>query len=223
MFAEEDLLPISALQHYIFCPRQCALIHVEQVWSDNVLTVQGSLLHSKVHASGSEARGDLIVMRGMRIRSLRLGLIGQADAVEFVRCSMEEDGVRLADRHGHWRPSVIEYKRGRPKIDRCDEVQLCAQVMCMEEMLGVEIFEAAIFYGDPRRRYRVSINKSLRIETTDAIVAVRALLESSLLPVAVDDKRCRRCSLLDQCQPGITSRKRSAAAYLKAAVKEQCG
>jgi CRISPR-associated exonuclease Cas4 len=157
----------------------------------------------------------------MRIRSLRLGLIGQSDAVEFVRSAEAGDGVALTDRKGHWKPVVVEYKRGSPKIDRCDEVQLCAQVMCLEEMLGVEMSEAAIFYGEPRRRYPVLIDRELRSETTDTIVAVRALLESSLLPVAVDDKRCYRCSLVDECQPHITSRKRSAVAYLRGAIKKQ--
>ena len=122
MFSEDELLPLSALQHLLFCERQCALIHIEQAWAENRLTVEGKNLHAKVHEADDESRGDLRIVRGLRLRSLRLGLVGQADVVEFHK---QGDA---------WLPFPVEYKRGKPKPEPCDEVQLCAQAICLEEM-----------------------------------------------------------------------------------------
>ena len=146
-YTEDDLLPLSGLQHMLFCERQCALIHVEQVWAENRLTAEGRIMHDRVHEADRVSRGDIRVEYAMPLRSLRLGLIAKADVVEFHR-EMEtgENGLEK------WRPFPVEYKHGKPKKDNSDKVQLCAQAMCLEEMLDVEIPDGAIFYGKTRRR-----------------------------------------------------------------------
>ena len=141
LFAEDDLIMVSALQHYLFCPRQCALIHLEQQWLENRLTAEGRILHERVHTSGRESRRTLRVEYDVPIRSLRFGLVGFADVVEFHR---QEDGS--------WQPLPVEYTRGRPKRDDSDRVQLCAQALCLEEMLGCTVPQGALYYGEKRRR-----------------------------------------------------------------------
>jgi len=208
MYSEDELLPLSALQHLVFCERQCALIHLEGAWDDNRLTAEGRLLHERVHEAGDECRGDVRIARGLRLRSLRLGLTGQADVVEFHR---QPDGT--------WRPFPIEYKRGRPKPDACDEVQLCAQAMCLEEMLGVEIPQGAIFYGQPRRRHDVALTAALRVQTENAAQRLHELLRSGETPAAVYEKKCDRCSLLELCMPRVAGQRKSAARYLAGALE----
>ena len=145
MYSEDDLLPISALQHLTFCRRQCALIHIEQLWVDNIFTAQGNVLHERVHDEKRESRRDVRLEHGMPLRSLRLGLVGKGDVVEFHR---DVSGKS-------WRPFPVEYKRGRNKEEECDRVQLCAQALCLEEMLGVGAASGAIYYGKDRRRVEV--------------------------------------------------------------------
>src|SRR3989337_821592 len=140
----DDLIMLSALQHYVFCPRQCALIHIEQLWAENVLTAEGRIMHDKVDTANRESRGNIRIEYGVPMRSLRLGLIGKADVVEF-----HKDGDR-------WIPFPVEYKRGKPKPGNCDKVQLCAQAICLEEMLSVRIPKGALFYGKTKRRLDVS-------------------------------------------------------------------
>jgi len=139
-YTEDDLIPISALQHFVFCERQCALIHIEQAWTENRLTAEGRLLHERVHDQGGESRAGVRIERGLPLRSLRLGLVGVADVVEFHPLS-----------EGGWRPFPVEYKRGKPKRNACDEIQVCAQALCLEEMLGVRIPAGALFYGKTHR------------------------------------------------------------------------
>lgn len=189
-FAEADLLPLSALQHLAFCERQCALIHIEGVWAENRLTAQGRLLHERVHEREDESRGDVRIARGLRLRSLRLGLVGQADVVEF---------HRQPDRT--WQPFPVEYKRGRAKRGDCDRIQLCAQAMCLEEMTGAAVPEGALFYGTPRRRETVCFDPALRAAVGDAARRLHALIEGGRTPSAVFAKRCDNCSLLAQCRP----------------------
>src|SRR3990172_2349159 len=168
----DDLIMLSALQHYVFCPRQCALIHIEQLWSENVLTAEGRIMHDKVDTANRESRGNIRIEYGVPMRSLRLGLIGKADVVEF---------HKIDDRK--WVPFPVEYKRGKPKMDDCDKVQLCAQAICLEEMLNVEIPEGALFYGQTRRREDVVIDKSLRMKTEDAAKKVHELIESGITQI----------------------------------------
>ncbi|HRT04752.1 MAG TPA: CRISPR-associated protein Cas4 [Kiritimatiellia bacterium] len=200
-YSEDDLLPLSALQHLLYCERQCALIHIEQVWSENRFTAEGRLAHDHVHSTGHETRGDMHIARDLSLRSLRLGLIGKADVVEF---------------HGAT-PYPVEHKRGHSKSNRCDEVQVCAQALCLEEMLGKPVPEGALFYGEPRRRTLVTFDPALRAETEAAAARLHRLLESGRTPPAVYDKaKCERCSLLDLCKPRIAG---DVSRYLSEAVR----
>lgn len=207
MFTEDELLPLSALQHLLFCERQCALIHIENQWSENRLTAEGRILHEKVHEADDEIRGETRIVRGLRLRSLRLGLAGQADVVEFYR----QGGV--------WMPYPVEYKRGKPKPDSCDEVQLCAQAICVEEMTNTKIPEGSIYYGRPRRRMSVSLGEILRKKTEDTAGRLHELIKTGLTPKADYQKKCDSCSLVDICLPKATTRNTSSMDYLKTAVE----
>lgn len=214
-FDEDELLPISALQHISFCERQCALIHIEGIWAENRLTVEGNLLHERAHEADSENRSGLHVARGMRLRSLRLGLIGMADVVEFRLLTNETkgEGVRLPNLEGLWRPFPVEYKRGRPKLSNCDEAQLCAQAICLEEMLHVRISDGALFYGEPRRRQEVEFTTELRSATEALALRLRELIKAGRTPEPVYDKKCENCSLADLCLPKALERQ-SVAQYI---------
>lgn len=206
---------LSALQHYLFCPRQCAMIHLEQTWDDNSLTMQGNILHERVHDSKREKRGDVITSYGLRLASTRLGLSGQADVVEFHK---SESGCSLPNTRGKWQPFPVEYKRGRPKKDNCDTVQLCAQALCLEEMLDCRIPCGALYYGKERRRKDVLFDQSLRDETERCVTETHALLNSGTTPPPVADKRCGRCSLKERCLPDTLSKKLST--YYKRLMEE---
>ncbi len=201
MYPESDLLMLSGLQHVLFCERQWALIHIEQQWAENRLTAQGNLLHEKVHSAKTEQRGSLRTVRTLRLVSYKLGLVGQSDLVEFHRCDDGGPGVKLKGAAGLWRPFPVEYKRGKPKKDKSDEVQLCAQAMCLEEMLDVAIPEGAVFYGRNKRRRAVVFDDDLRRLTTDTAQKVHALFDAKITPAANLDARCKACSLLDVCLP----------------------
>ncbi|MBZ9558373.1 MULTISPECIES: CRISPR-associated protein Cas4 [unclassified Modicisalibacter] len=197
------LIPLSALQHYLFCPRQCALIHLEQQWSENRYTAEGRILHERADHLGHERRRGVHTAMALPLASARLGLTGVADVVEF------------DERETPTRVRPIEYKRGRPKAHRADEVQLCAQAMCLEEMLDTRIGEGALFYGKTRRRKIVAFDEELRTLTRQVIDGVGGLFDSNRTPVAdYDAKRCDRCSLMDLCQPRVLGRRRSASRWL---------
>lgn len=206
-FAEDDLLPLSALQHLVFCERQCALIHIEGVWAENARTLEGAHLHRKADAGPRETRRDLRITRAVPLRSFRLGLIGKADVVEWHR------GV-----DGAWRPFPVEYKRGRPKANRCDEVQVCAQALCLEEMLGVRIPAGALFYGLSRRRRDVPFDDGLRSLTEDAAARLHALVAARRTPPARREPKCDACSLLPLCMPEPPGGRRSAERWLRHAL-----
>lgn len=208
-YAEEDLIPLSAIQHVIFCERQCALIHVEQIWDENLLTAEGRIMHERVDERGQQSRGDVKIERGLPLRSLSLGLIGKADVVEFHR---SESGM--------WQPFPVEYKRGKPKTDDCDKVQLCAQAMCLEEMLGVEIPCGALYYGKTKHRQNVTFDHVLRQETKEAAARARELIRGGVTPKAVYTKKCKSCSLLDQCMPRLAQKEHSIKTYLAGMVEE---
>lgn len=209
MFAESDLVPISALQHLLFCPRQCALIHVEQAWDENRFTAEGRILHERVHEAGEESRGEVRTVRGLSVRSLRLGLVGKADVVEFHR----ETGCI-------WRPFPVEYKLGKPKPDESDKVQLCAQALCLEEMLGTMVGSGAIFYGRTRRRLAVDFDGPLRGETEKAAGRLHELIDSGITPKPDYTKKCRSCSLLELCLPQAVRKRVSVAAYIDRMLRE---
>ena len=200
-----DLIAISALQHYLFCPRQCALIHVEQVWAENAATAEGRVAHERVHAEGAESRRGIRTVTGMPLRSDRLGVTGIADVVEL-HPTAEGSG---------WRPFPVEHKLGRPKAHRADEVQLCAQAFALEEMFGMTITEGALFYGQPRRRTPVLFDTALRNLTEQIAAATRALIVSGRTPrMGYDKKRCDACSLIEICRPRTTGAARSVEAWL---------
>ena len=204
MYTEDDLIQLSALQHLVFCERQCALIHIEQLWNENLFTAEGRIMHDKVDTSNRESRGNILIEYSVPIRSLRLGVIGKADVVEF---------HKMEDRT--WLPFPVEYKRGKPKMDDCDKVQLCAQAICLEEMLNVDIKAGALFYGQTRRREDVVFDEKLRLETEDAAKKVHALIESGMTPKPEYSKKCKKCSLYELCMPKVS---RKASNYLMKAV-----
>lgn len=206
MYHDDEYIMLSALQHYLFCPRQCALIHLEQTWDENRLTVLGNILHEHVHEGGREKRGDVITVRGLRLSSARLGLSGQADVVEFHRSAT---GCALPNDAGLWQPFPVEYKRGKPKKDHCDAVQLCAQALCLEEMLACSIPAGALFYGKERRRSDIAFDQALRDETERCVAAVHDLLTRGVTPPPVADKRCGNCSLNERCLPDTLSKRLS--------------
>ncbi len=206
MYSEDELLPISALQHLAFCERQWALIHLEQQWSENRLTAEGRQLHERADEGHHQTKEGIRICRGLHLRSLRLGLTGRADVVEF-----------HPDDAGNVRPFPIEYKRGRPKPDRRDEVQLCAQALCLEEMLNVEIKGGALFYGQPRRRTSVDFDSDLRAETERLAARLHELNAARVTPRAKYEKKCDSCSLYSICLPKTTGSS-SARKYLKRAV-----
>ena len=208
MVPDADLVALSALQHYLFCPRQCALIHVEQLWAENAATAEGRVVHERVHAVESEMRRGLRTVTGMPLRSRRLGVAGIADVVEL-----------YPGPAGSWRPVPVEHKRGRPKSHRADEVQLCAQAFALEEMFGVVVPEGALFYGKPRRRSTVSFDAGLRSLTERVAAETRALLNAGATPrMTYDKKRCDACSLIELCRPRTTGANRSAASWLAAEI-----
>lgn len=227
-FDEDELLPLSGLQHLIFCERQAALVHIEGIWADNALTVDGSYRHRRVHdvAPRRERRRDLITVRGLMLRSLELGLSGIADVVEFrlmddpkpAEQGSPIGGVRVPGASGLWAPFPVEYKRGRPKTHRADEVQLCAQALCLEEMLAVHVPAGALFYGREQRRAGVAFDGELRALTIEAAWRFRELFERGATPAAVSEQKCRSCSLVALCLPEAMGRRRSAERFVASEV-----
>jgi CRISPR-associated exonuclease Cas4 len=212
MYSEDDLLPLSGLQHLLFCERQCALIHIEQAWAENVLTAEGRILHERVHKADRESRGDVRIEYAMPLRSLRLGLIAKADVVEFYRETINSGSV--------WRPFPVEYKRGKPKKDSSDKVQLCAQALCIEEMMNTMVPSGALFYGKIRRRQDVDFDGQLRRQTEDTAKRFHELIESGVTPRPVNSRRCDNCSMYDLCLPKTVEKARSIKNYLMNAVRE---
>lgn len=201
---DAEYIPLSALQHYLYCPRQCALIHVEQQWAENRQTMEGRLLHRRVDMIGRSARRGVRTVTAMPLRSERLGLIGVADVVEIDE-SCEPLRVR-----------PVEYKRGRPKRHRADEVQLCAQALCLEEMLGVAIEAGRLFYGQTRRRRSVAFDAELRELTTQTAADTRQMILGLETPAPrYSEQLCGRCSLETVCQPQRMSRRGSVRRWLR--------
>jgi len=204
MSADDDLIPLSALQHYLYCPRQCALIHLEQQWAENRQTAEGRLLHDRADTPAVERRHGVRTITAMPLSSAELGIAGVADVVEFYTGDSGES------------PYPVEYKRGRPKTHRADEVQLCAQALCLEAMFGVAVGEGALFYGEPRRREVVVFDDGLRTLTLETIRATRAMFVAGQTPLArYEARRCDNCSLLDLCQPRLLARAGGVDAWIR--------
>jgi CRISPR-associated exonuclease Cas4 len=230
MCDEDDLLQISGLQHASFCERRWGLVHLENIWAENVFTVEGKILHERADTPETEVRGNLRIARGLRLRSLRLGLTGKADVVEFHRLLEADEkpaepdgkpsGVRLEGVPGLWRPVPVEYKRGYAKADFSDEAQLCAQALCLEEMLNVTIPSGALFYGKPRRRYEIRLDDAPRRKTETLAARLHELYRAGSTARARYEKKCDHCSLSDFCLPKTAASGRSAKAYLSASLAE---
>ena len=207
MFTEDQLLPLSALQHWLYCPRQCGLIHLEQAWAENKFTAEGQVLHHKAHEGPDESKAGVRITRSLPVRSFNLGISGQCDIVEF---------------HADGRVVPVEYKRGKPKSHRADELQLCAQAMCLEEMLGVKISSPCLFYGENRRRTAVEFDETLRRLVTDTATALHTMIASRQTPLAeYEARRCDACSLIELCQPKAMRFKRGVQAWFSAALKSE--
>lgn len=259
MIAEEDLLPLSALQHFLFCKRRAGLVHLERIWEENLFTAEGAVLHQKVHESDLiETRGNVRLTRGLSVKSLKLGLSGKLDLVEFHRVteepplhskseSAESDDVmdwlstleeESKDALGHdsvdeypalseaptatgiWRPYPVEYKRGRIRREESFEVQLCAQAICLEEMLGIVVPEGAIFYGGERRRVRVEFSDSLRHLTEESALKIHEMVVSGVTPPPEYGRKCRSCSLQEACMPQPCSGKVAVSWYMAHILEE---
>lgn len=203
-YDDDELLPLSGLQHYSFCPRQWALIHVAREWSENILTIQGGIVHKRAHdASLRERRGNTIELRSVNVCSRRLGLVGQCDVVEFLQA---ESGVALAGEEGYWEVFPIEYKRGRNKAIDADRLQLCAQAMALEEMLCCDIGEAYLYYHETRSRERVVLDDALRGEALRCAQEMHCLFSRRHVPKVKPRSSCRSCSIKDVCLPSAAKR-----------------
>ena len=212
IYAEEDFLQLSGLQHFKFCRRQWALIHIENQWAENYRTTDGKILHENAHNGDfSESRGDVLITRDMRVFSPTLGVSGACDVLEFHRRSV---GIPLKGKEGVWQPYPVEYKRGRSKEDTADTLQLCCQAMCLEEMLCCEIREGALYYGETRRRQRILFTQEVRQEVQTLLAEMHALYDRGWTPKVKPTKACNACSLKELCLPKLM-RKRSVAAYLR--------
>jgi CRISPR-associated exonuclease Cas4 len=208
----KQFLPLSGIQHFAFCPRQWALIHIEGLWVDNILTVQGNLLHDKVDNPWfNELRKDMIISRSMPVLSKELGLQGIVDIVEL---TADKAGVPVPGKSGLWSLRPIEYKRGKPKDDHCDAIQLCAQAMCLEEMLNTQIAVGDLFYGQIRRRTEVEFSERLRDEVCFAADTMHRYFDENYVPLALREKKCRACSLVDVCVPELFELKSRVTSYI---------
>jgi CRISPR-associated exonuclease Cas4 len=205
MYQEADLLPLSGIQHLLFCERQWGLIHIEQQWEENRLTAEGRLLHTIADSPIVEQRGGVRTVRALPLRSFRLGLSGKADVVEF---PLNGDA-----------PVPVEYKRGRAKFTDVDKVQLCAQGLCLEEMLGVRVPQGALFYGLPRRRTLVEFKADLRAATEALARRMHELYAAAITPPPVLLPHCRNCSLAGLCQPSAMTQRGSARTFLRRALR----
>jgi CRISPR-associated exonuclease Cas4 len=216
MYKEEDFLQLSGIQHFTFCRRQWALIHIEQQWQENLKTIEGQILHEKAHSASSEKRGDVVTVRSMPIFSAMLGFNGVCDVVEF---RGDENGVPIHGRRGNFIPVPVEYKRGSPKQSDADVLQLCAQAICIEEMLVCSVPKGYLFYGETRRRLEVPFDDALRRRVGDMADEMHAYFKRGYTPKVKSTKGCRACSLADLCLPKL-QRCESAAEYMKKRISE---
>lgn len=207
----DGFLPLSGLQHLVFCERQAALIHIERVWQENTATALGRIVHERVDQPGRDHRRGVRVVRSMPLVSVRLRLLGVADTVEYHRASSRSHAEV---------PFPVEYKRGRARSQVADHVQLCAQAICLEELHGIEISEGALFYDASHRRVAVSFTKALRDQTESAAARMHELFAKRLVPSAQPGPRCKSCSLEPLCMPELTSRKDRVSSYLAQLVAE---
>lgn len=217
-YSPEEYLMISGLQHYYFCKRQWGLIHIAQAWADNALTSEGNLLHDRADDPFfTEMRKDMLISRAMAVSSVTLGFSGILDVVEFYR---DENGVSLCGREGKWRPNIVEYKHGKPKKNKCDLMQLTAQAICLEEMLGCTITSADLFYAIPNRRTTVSISNDLRQEMKNLAEELHEAYAKGAIAKAESHKNCHKCSLYELCLPRLTLKQASVVNYMNRNIED---
>lgn len=215
-YKEEEYLQLSGIQHFAFCRRQWALIHIENQWKDNYRTIDGIDLHKKAHdSSASERRGNVLIKRAIRVFSPSLGISGECDVVEFHR---NENGISLPNEVGHWEVVPIEYKRGEVKNSNIDELQLCAEAMCLEEMLCCEISYGYLYYGKTRKRTYVGFDENLRNSVKESFEEMHELYSKKYTPKVKQKKSCLNCSLNDICLPKI-SKIKSVSKYIEETIE----
>lgn len=213
-----DPIMLSALQHFVFCRRQWALIHLEQQWSENARTMDGMLMHQRAHDEKQvEKRGEVLVIHGLRVHSSTLNATGICDVVEF---HQTPEGIALPGYEGRWLPYPIEYKRGSPKPHDADELQLCAQAMCLEEMMMVSIPEGSLYYGETRRRTRISFSEEMRQRVSELLAEMHQYTKRAYTPHSKPTKGCNACSLKDICLPKL-QRTSSVSSYIRQHVREE--
>ena len=212
-YTPDDLLPLSGIQHFLFCRRQWALIHIEQQWKENALTAEGRIMHQRADDPFfTETRNGVITARSVPIASYRLGLSGVCDVVEF---TASPEGVKLPGRDGLYLVAPVEYKRGKEKRDPCDEAQLCAQAICLEEMLSVTIPRGWLYYGETRHRVEVELTAELRGLVREMSEEMHAYFSRGYTPRVKTSKACRSCSLADVCLPNLQEKVMPASKYIK--------
>ncbi|RJP46229.1 MAG: CRISPR-associated protein Cas4 [Anaerolineaceae bacterium] len=232
-YTQDDLLPLSGIQHFLFCRRQWALIHVEQQWKENALTAEGRIMHKRADDPFfTETRNGVITARSVPVASYRLGLSGVCDVVEFkpsppapsrstpAGLSEGEGGITLPNREGMYLPSPIEYKRGREKRDHSDETQLCAQAMCLEEMLSTRISRGYLFYGETRHRVEIEFTSELRTLVEDMSAEMHNYFSRGYTPKVKTHKGCRSCSLADVCLPKLQEKVVAASKYIEQNIED---
>lgn len=218
MYAEEDYLQLAGIQHFEFCRRQWALIHIEQQWEENLRTVEGSIMHERAHNGPlSESRGTFFAIRGLRVASAELGISGICDVVEF---HLDKDGIPIHGRDGKYRVVPVEYKKGIDKESDCDRLQLAAQIMCLEEMFACDITAGYLYYGVPHRRSKVEMNDELRIRVRDCCCEMHKLYDKKHTPKVKPSKACNACSLKEICIPKLCKDK-SAKEYIEKHIAEE--
>jgi CRISPR-associated exonuclease Cas4 len=217
-YTQDDLLPLSGIQHFLFCRRQWALIHIEQQWKENALTAEGRIMHQRADDPFfTETRNGVIIARSVPVASYRLGLAGVCDVVEF---TSSPEGVRLPNRAGLYLPSPIEYKRGREKHDHSDEAQLCAQALCLEEMLSTEIPRGYLYYGETRHRVAIEFTADLRVLVGDMADEMHNYFGRGYTPKVKPTKACRSCSLADVCLPVLQEKVIAASKYIQQQIEQ---
>lgn len=221
-YGDEDLLMLSGIQHMCFCPRQWALIHVEQAWAENRLTVEGEWMHRRVDDPLLMIkRHDVVILRSLSLVSRRLGLYGMSDVVELHKSETSDNSIKHPEYNGYWSVFPIEYKRGKPKKDERDEVQLCAQAICLEEMYSVNIASGCLYYGETRHRELIQLSEPLRMRVQDLCEQMHLLFREGRTPPANYKSHCNSCSLFDLCLPKSFSTPKSVDTYLKQLIQDE--
>lgn len=218
MYTEDDFLQLSGIQHFSFCRRQWALIHVEGIWAENKFTAAGEVEHKRVHDTYADSRGGVITMRGLRVTSKTCGISGTCDAVEFY--PVTADGIRLRGKEGEWEVVPVEYKHGRSKANDCDRLQLVAQAMCLEEMFSCKITRGYLFYFETRRRECIDVTDDLRRSVTDMFKEMHSYMQRGYTPRATQTKACKSCSLVNECIPEAFNKRETAGEYIRRHIEE---